>query len=155
MFKIKQEHRVLSKFGGLRDHSKKNLEELISSIQNIQRELNDAPEEHEITPTQSLILMQTIRKIKEAISRMGQEHKDLHSTVSKVGKSVDRNFVTDFTSISQECNFEEEEKRFLLNEVISEHFMRQGMLHIADALIEDAEVGTTPQASFLLPWDMP
>lgn len=33
--------RVLSKFGGLRDHSKKNLEELISSIQNIQRELND------------------------------------------------------------------------------------------------------------------
>ena len=32
--------RVLSKFGGLRDHSKKNLEELISSIQNIQRELN-------------------------------------------------------------------------------------------------------------------
>lgn len=49
-----------------------------------------APEEHEMTPTQSLILMQTIRKIKEAISRMGQEHKDLHSTVSKVGKSVDR-----------------------------------------------------------------
>lgn len=33
--------RVLSKFGGLRDHSKKNLEELISSIQSIQRELND------------------------------------------------------------------------------------------------------------------
>lgn len=33
--------RVLSKFGGLRDHSKKNLEELISSIQNIQRELNE------------------------------------------------------------------------------------------------------------------
>lgn len=132
--------RVLSKFGGLRDHSKKNLEELISSIQNIQRELNEAPEEHEMTPTQSLILMQTIRKIKEAISRMGQEHKDLHSTVSKVGKSVDRNFVTDFTSISQECNFEEEEKRLLLNEVISEHFMRQGMLHIADALIEDADL---------------
>lgn len=47
-----------------------------------------------------------------------------------------QNFVTDFTSISQECNFEEEEKRLLLNEVISEHFMRQGMLHIADALIE-------------------
>lgn len=44
--------------------------------------------------------------------------------------------MTDFTSISQECNFEEEEKRLLLNEVISEHFMRQGMLHIADALIE-------------------
>lgn len=47
-----------------------------------------------------------------------------------------QNFVTDFTSISQECNFEDEEKRLLLNEVISEHFMRQGMLHIADALIE-------------------
>ena len=44
--------------------------------------------------------------------------------------------MTDFTSISQDCNFEDDDKRFLLNEVISEHFMRQGMLHIADALIE-------------------
>jgi len=44
----------------------------------------------EITATQSLILTQTVRRLKEAVSRLGQEHKDLHSTVSKVGKSIDR-----------------------------------------------------------------
>lgn len=33
--------RVLSKFSGLQDHSKKNLEDLISSIQSIQKELDE------------------------------------------------------------------------------------------------------------------
>lgn len=51
---------------------------------------NAGPEDHELTATQSLILVQTLRRLKEAVSRFGQEHKDLHSTVSKVGKSVDR-----------------------------------------------------------------
>lgn len=50
------------------------------------------PENQELTATQSLILIQTLRRLKEAVSRYGQEHKDLHSTVSKVGKSVDRVF---------------------------------------------------------------
>lgn len=33
--------KVLSKFSSLQDHSSRNLEELIASIQNIQRELNE------------------------------------------------------------------------------------------------------------------
>ena len=37
----KELDRVLSKFNGLQDHSSKNLEELITSIQNVQRELNE------------------------------------------------------------------------------------------------------------------
>ena len=48
------------------------------------------PENGEVQTTQSLILSQTVRRVREATSRMGQEHKDLHSAVSKVGKAIDR-----------------------------------------------------------------
>jgi len=44
--------------------------------------------------------------------------------------------VTDFSSIITEGAFEGEDKKILLNEVVSEHFMRQGMLDIADSLIQ-------------------
>ena len=46
-----------------------------------------------------------------------------------------QNFVTDFSSVIAEGAFDGD-KSILVNEVISEHFMRQGMLDIADSLIE-------------------
>lgn len=136
----KEVNKVLEKFTGLQQHYDNNLDELMTSIQNIQRELNEGPENQELTATQSLILIQTLRRLKEAVSRYGQEHKDLHSTVSKVGKSVDRNFVNDFSSVVVDRAFEGQEKSILLNEVVCEHFMRQGMLDIADAVVEEAEL---------------
>ncbi|OWF43962.1 protein RMD5 homolog A-like [Mizuhopecten yessoensis] len=129
--------KVFNKFAGLKDHSTKNLDELCNSIQSIQRELGDG---ETLTATQTLILTQTVRRIKEAVSRLGQEHKELHSTVSKVGKSIDRNFVNDLTSIATDGAFEGTEKTHLLNEVVCEHFMRQGMLDIADALVAEANL---------------
>ena len=48
------------------------------------------PENGEVQTTQSLILSQMVRRVREATSRLGSEHKDLHSAVSKVGKAIDR-----------------------------------------------------------------
>lgn len=31
-----------------------------------------------------------VAKVKETISRLASEHRDLHSSVSKVGKTIDR-----------------------------------------------------------------
>lgn len=39
----KEVNKVLEKFGGLQHHYDKNLDELINSIQSIQRELNEGP----------------------------------------------------------------------------------------------------------------
>lgn len=47
-----------------------------------------------------------------------------------------QNFVSDFSAIITEGACEGEQNQHLLNEVICEHFLRQGMLDIAEALNE-------------------
>ncbi|KAL5017184.1 hypothetical protein ScPMuIL_006773 [Solemya velum] len=130
--------KVSSKFVSLRDHTENTVDELSSSIESIRNELNEVPGDRELTPAQSLILSQSIRRVKDAVSRMSTEHKDLHGSVSKVGKAVDRNFVTDFSSVIIDNAFEGDWKQRILDEVICEHFLRQGMLDIAEALNEEA-----------------
>ncbi|XP_041369149.1 E3 ubiquitin-protein ligase RMND5A-like [Gigantopelta aegis] len=130
--------KVLSKFTCLQDHTNRTIGELINSIQSIRNELLEVPDDQELTATQALILSQSVKRIREAVSRMSTEHKDLHGSVSKVGKAVDRNFVSDFSVITTDGAFDGETKIKLLNEVIAEHFLRQGMLDVAEALNEDA-----------------
>lgn len=73
-------------------------------------------------------------KVRDTVQRLATDHRDLHSTVSKVGKAIDRNFIADFASTSREDVFSGPEKSHLLNQVICQHFYRQGMLDIADEL---------------------
>lgn len=73
-------------------------------------------------------------KAKETVSRLATDHRDLHSTVSKVGKAIDRNFVSDFAATSREEVFNNSYKIELINKVICQHFYRQGMHDVADEL---------------------
>jgi len=68
------------------------------------------------------------------------EHRELHSSVSKVGKAVDRNFVADFDSTAREEVFSGPNKERLLSEVILQHFYRQGQLDISSTLAREAGV---------------
>lgn len=92
------------------------------------------PPEHNITPEQVQILKQAMTKIRDTVIKLATDHRDLHGTVSRVGKAIDRNFIADFASTSREDVFCGPEKSHLLNQVICQHFYRQGMLDIADEL---------------------
>lgn len=48
------------------------------------------PENQELTAGQVLIMKQAMNKVKESVQRLAADHRDLHSTVSKVGKAIDR-----------------------------------------------------------------
>jgi hypothetical protein len=52
--------------------------------------LSSVPPDHQLTAAQIVILRQTMNKIRETVHRIASEHRDLHSTVSKVGKAIDR-----------------------------------------------------------------
>lgn len=80
-------------------------------------------------------------KVKESVSRLTTDHRDLHSTVSKVGKAIDRNFVADFAATSREDAFASSDKISLINQVICQHLYRQGMHEVADALVKEAGIG--------------
>lgn len=99
-----------------------------------------APENHVLTKIQTELLKNTMTKAKETVSRLATDHRDLHSTVSKVGKAIDRNFVSDFAATSREDVFNTSEKIDLINKVICQHFYRQGLHDVADALAAEANI---------------
>jgi hypothetical protein len=105
-----------------------------------------ASNQAEISEIQFKILASNIRKIRDVVSQISSEHRDLHGTVSKVGKAIDRNFVSDFAAVANETLYDEPDKRRILNHAIVEHFMRQGQLDIADQLIREAELRVSAEA---------
>ncbi|KAG8195678.1 hypothetical protein JTE90_003823 [Oedothorax gibbosus] len=136
----KEIEKVLSKFGAFNDHVWRTLTDLIEYVQNMQKEFLEAPSTNELTGAQIMILSQCAKKVRDVVASMATEHRDLHGTVSKVGKAIDKNFVADFGSTSNEEVFQNPESVRLLNQVISEHFLRQGMLDIAEDMIKETGI---------------
>ncbi|XP_033215287.1 E3 ubiquitin-protein ligase RMND5A isoform X2 [Belonocnema kinseyi] len=134
--------KVLSKFGAINEHAVSVLRDLIAEIETLKRELEEYPANYESTSAQHQELKLAMSKVRDTVHRLATEHRELHSTVSKVGKAIDRNFIADFASTSREDVFSGAEKTHLLNQVICQHFYRQGMLDIADELAAEAGIKT-------------
>lgn len=140
----KEVDRVHSKFTGINDHANRVLGDLINQIQDLKQELQNANADHTLTPMQVDLLRQSMTKVKETVSRLAADHRDLHSTVSKVGKAIDRNFVADFAATSREDVFAGPDKLKYINHIICQHFYRQGMYDVAEALGKDADITPDP-----------
>uniref|UniRef100_A0A8D8RI17 Protein RMD5 homolog A n=1 Tax=Cacopsylla melanoneura TaxID=428564 RepID=A0A8D8RI17_9HEMI len=141
----KEVDKVLSKFSSIRDHAQRTVDDTAQYISNLKTELDQCPPEHELTASQVHILKDALQKVKDTVQRLATDHRDLHSTVSKVGKAIDRNFVSDFAVISKDDVFSGAASEDLLNQVICKHFYRQGLLDIADELTKEA--GLEPDTS--------
>ena len=50
--------------------------------------------------------------------RVASDHRELHSSVSKVGKAIDRSFVADYDSTSREDVFATPHSQTMVNEII-------------------------------------
>jgi hypothetical protein len=74
------------------------------------------------------------------MSQFSSEHRDIHSSVSRIGKAIDKNFISDYASVNNESLFDNNSNNNLLNQVIIEHFLRQGMLEIAEQLTREAKL---------------
>lgn len=95
-----------------------------------------APHDGNLTAEQIAVLKDLLAKSKEKLQRLTTDHRDLHGTVSKVGKAIDRNFVCDLSSTTRNDVLVHERNIQLLNKVIAQHFYRQGMDDVADVVIE-------------------
>ena len=58
-------------------------------------------ESNPLSPSQTISLIQALQTAKESTKKVATDHRDLHSSVSKVGKAIDRNFVSDYDSTSR------------------------------------------------------
>ncbi|KAH7981765.1 hypothetical protein HPB52_001075 [Rhipicephalus sanguineus] len=70
----------------------------LTSVNNTQQ----VPADADVTTSHGIALTQCAQKIKDLSSSLATEHRDLHGTVSKVGKAIDKNFVPDFWATSSE-----------------------------------------------------
>uniref|UniRef100_U5ENW0 Putative e3 ubiquitin ligase n=1 Tax=Corethrella appendiculata TaxID=1370023 RepID=U5ENW0_9DIPT len=138
----KEIEKVISKFTAINDHSQKIIKDVISFIEKLKGSIEETSPDQELTPGQVVVLRDAISKTKEKLQRLTTEHRDLHGTVSKVGKAIDRNFVADFTATSRTDVFQHEHNIELLNKIMAQHFYRQGMDDVADLLIKES--GLTP-----------
>lgn len=136
----KEVDKVVSKFSGIQDHAQRTVDDTAQYVNCLKNELEQCPPEHQLTEAQIQILKDALDKVKDTVQRLAADHRDLHSTVSKVGKAIDRNFVSDFAVISKDNVFSGPESEELLNQVICKHFYRQGMLEIADELAKEASL---------------
>jgi E3 ubiquitin-protein transferase RMND5 len=79
-------------------------------------------------------------QIKEFSKRFSDKHKDLHGSISKIGKVIDKNFVPDYGNLPQINIIDSEEKNKLLHQLICEHLLRNGRIDVADSLVKEADL---------------
>ncbi|KAL3279329.1 hypothetical protein HHI36_016836 [Cryptolaemus montrouzieri] len=132
--------KLLSKFGGINNHAGRVLGELVTHVKNLQEELNNAPEDHVLTNLQQSLIQDAMDKIKETLSRLATEHRELHGALSKFGKLIDRMFIADYAATSRANIFNSPEKITLINKVICQHFHRQGMHDVAETLAKETDI---------------
>lgn len=128
---------VLSKFDHLSEHAKTVLTDMSTQLENLNKEIQDAPPDTILTPAQSVLVKQVLDKVKDNLSRLTTDHKDLHGNVSKVGKSIDRNFMSDYSTTDREDVFRDPNNTVLLNRIITQHLYYEGMDEIADTFINE------------------
>lgn len=93
-----------------------------------------------LSTEQTIELKNVIKRCKTKLQKIGVEHRNLHASVSKVGKAIDRHFVPDCQSIAPLDLCESAQFQGILTQVIAEHFNRQGMTDVADSLAEESRL---------------
>ncbi|RWS28408.1 Protein RMD5-like protein [Leptotrombidium deliense] len=156
----KELDKVTNKFSSISDHSQRTLSDLILQLQNLQRDLIVlsselhlpithqnviASNQCQLSGIQKVILNQNIQKVRDIISQIASEHREIHASVSRVGKMIDKNFTADFDAVGNEAFLDDPSKVQIINQVIVEHFLRQGMLEIAEELIHESKLDIPPE----------
>jgi len=137
----KEVERVITKFDNLHRNMDSGIDEQIAAIEKLQRDLVDENNGgSDISDAQRIMIKQLTNDVNKKVSKIATDHRDLHSSVSKVGKAIDRNFVADFDSTSREDVFSGPSKEHLLTEVILQHLCREGRLNISESLAKEAGV---------------
>jgi len=111
-----------------------------SSAYSNQTLLPTAADQTELNGQQLDMIQNTCDIIRSSCAQITNSHRELHVPVSKIGKSIDKNFSADFACASDTSLFNSPENNNLLNRAIVQHFLRHGMAEIAEKLIREANL---------------
>ncbi|XP_073851000.1 E3 ubiquitin-protein transferase RMND5B isoform X3 [Macaca fascicularis] len=132
--------KVLQKFLTYGQHCEQSLEELLHYVGQLRAELASAAlQGTPLSATLSLVMSQCCRKIKDTVQKLASDHKDIHSSVSRVGKAIDRNFDSEICGVVSDAVWDaREQQQQILQMAIVEHLYQQGMLSVAEELCQES-----------------
>ncbi|KAG2455277.1 FGFR4 factor, partial [Polypterus senegalus] len=133
--------KVLYRFVMYGHLSEESLDELLRYVSEVRRHLaSSGLKDGDLTGIVYSSMSQCCKNIKESLQRLASSHKDIHGSVSKVGKAIDRNFDAEISAVVADNVWELQERQKYLSETIVEHLYRQGMLNVAEDLCKESGV---------------
>ncbi|KAF9424243.1 hypothetical protein HW555_000636 [Spodoptera exigua] len=133
--------KALSKFKSLNDNSNKLLQNIIDQVEEIRQEITKQSNDTQLTPAQAMLISDLAATVKASTSQMSTDHRELHATVSRVGKSIDRHFIADYASVAPKAeSFCNDVNRPIMEQAIAQHLYRQGLEEVGDAFVSEAKI---------------
>eukprot|EP00126_Sphaerothecum_destruens_P000485 Sdes_comp10573_c0_seq1m2269 len=74
--------------------------------------------------------------MKDKLNKLTAEHKDLHNSIARLGKTMDKTFQVDISKTSNPEAFLGKET--IVNEVITQHLFRQGRFRVGETFIHES-----------------
>ena len=108
-----------------------NLDQVIEHIQSILAAVPDDSQQ---------IKVRVKENVKPLAKQYSDKHKDLHGAISKIGKTIDKSFQSDFGNVPIFELFDKPEKLKIIYMIICEDLYRQGRMSIAQKLIEETKL---------------
>ena len=112
------------------DHIETNIDHVIEQVQGILASAGDDPSLKSSIP----------ERIRPLAKQYSDKHKDLHGSISKIGKTIDKCFQADFGNVPIFELFDKPEKLKIIYMIICEDLYRQGRMSIAQKLIEETKL---------------
>ncbi|XP_075977003.1 required for meiotic nuclear division 5 protein souji [Anticarsia gemmatalis] len=133
--------KAILKFNNINDHTNRALEDIISQVEDLRKELSKQPSNTPLTSTQAMAVTDLAGSVKQNVVQMSTDHRELHATVSRVGKSIDRHFIADYASVAPKAEtFCNDTNRPIMEQAIAQHLYRQGLEDVGDTFVAEAKI---------------
>lgn len=140
--------KALAKFNNINDHTNKVLQDMIDQVEDLRREIAKQPENTPLSQTQAMVVNDLAASVKQTVFQMSTDHRELHATVSRVGKSIDRHFIADYASVAPKAEtFCSDTNRPIMEQAIAQHLYRQGLEEVGDTFVAEAKITGVERAS--------
>ncbi|XP_045451819.1 E3 ubiquitin-protein transferase RMND5B [Melitaea cinxia] len=141
--------KATTKFTALNDHAKKVLEDILNQVQELKKEFAQLPSDTPLSQSQLKTVNDLTASVKQNVFQLSTEHRELHATVSKVGKSIDRHFIADYAAVAPKAEtFCSDANRPIMEQAIAQHLYRQGLDEVGDSLVTEAGVTAERGSTF-------
>uniref|UniRef100_A0A5S6QXK9 CTLH domain-containing protein n=1 Tax=Trichuris muris TaxID=70415 RepID=A0A5S6QXK9_TRIMR len=131
--------RLLNKYAQYIDAYCTSLDSLNRQVETLHRELiADAEPESTLSVAAVLIFEQFLKRAREVLQQVCSNHREMHASVSKIGREIDKNFASNLEDvcmrkIKYECDPVLRPHTDLL---ITKHYLSLGIADIADEMLE-------------------